>query len=485
MSERFPCSLLGPESEKHILEGDKVMFRRRDEYAEPYRIKVVEMLRSTDRATRKQLIEESGYNVFALPSDAVYIDLLSDSGTTAMSDYQWAGMMLGDEAYAGSRNFYNLRDTIKEVMGYEYVVPTHQGRGAEHVLMSVFVKPGDRVLGNMHFDTTEGHILLKGAEPVNCLAKAGYRVDEEADFKGNFDLDLLEAEIKKDVERAAMVLITITCNNNGGQPVSMENIRGVRRIADKYGIPVFFDAARFAENAYFIKHLEPGYQDKSVAEIVKEMFSYGDGCTMSAKKDALVNIGGFVAFRNAQHYEKAIEWQVPFEGYVTYGGLAGRDLEAVARGLHEVLNEDYLEDRIGQVRYLGELLIEAGIPIVRPTGGHGVYIDAKALLPHIPRHEFPAQALTVELFIEGGIRGVELGGCAFGYRDPETGEDVWPELELVRLAIPRRAYTDRHMMVVARTLKALKERASSIKGLRLVYEAPVMRHFTARFERVE
>ena len=461
------------------------MFRRRDEYAEPYRIKVVEMLRSTDRPTRERLIREAGYNVFGLPSDVVYIDLLSDSGTVAMSDNQWAGMMLGDEAYAGSRNFYNLRDAVKDIMGFDYVVPTHQGRGAEHILMNVFVNAGDRVLGNMHFDTTEGHILLKGAEPVNCLAEAGYKVSEEADFKGNFDLDLLEAEIKKDVEKVSFVLITITCNNNGGQPVSMENIKGVRKIADKYGIPVFFDAARFAENAYFIKQLEPGYQDKSVAEIVKEMFSYGDGCTMSAKKDALVNIGGFVAFRNAEHYERATEWQVPFEGYVTYGGLAGRDLEAMARGLYEVLNEDYLEDRTGQVRYLGDLLIEAGIPIVRPPGGHGIYIDAKTLLPHIPRHEFPAQALTVELFIEGGIRGVELGGCAFGYKDPETGEDVWPELELVRLAIPRRTYTDRHMMMVARALKAVKERVSSIKGLRLVYEAPVMRHFTARFERVE
>ncbi|MGI6620305.1 MAG: tryptophanase [Bacillota bacterium] len=461
------------------------MFRRRDEYAEPYRIKVVEMLRLTDRPTRERLIKEAGYNVFGLPSDAVYIDLLSDSGTTAMSDYQWAGMMLGDEAYAGSKNFYHLRDTVKEVMGFDYVVPAHQGRGAEHILMNVFVKPGDRVLGNMHFDTTEGHILLKGAKPVNCLAEAGYKVSEETHFKGNFDLDLLEAEIKKAVDKVPFVLITVTCNNNGGQPVSMENIKGVRKIADKYGIPVFFDAARFAENAYFIKRLEPGYQDKPIADIVKEMFSYGDGCTMSAKKDALVNIGGFVAFRDVEHYRKAIEFQVPYEGYVTYGGLAGRDLEAMARGLHEVLNEEYLEDRIGQVRYLGDLLIEAGIPIVRPPGGHGIYIDAKEMLPRLPRHEFPAQALTVELYVEGGIRGVELGGCAFGYKDPETGEDVWPELELVRLAIPRRVYTDRHMMMVARALKAVKERASSIKGLKLVYQAPVMRHFTARFRRAE
>ena len=459
------------------------MFRRRDEYAEPYRIKVVEMLRLTDRPTRERLIKEAGYNVFGLPSDAVYIDLLSDSGTSAMSDYLGGGMMLGDEAYAGSKNFYHLRDTVKEVMGFDYVVPAHQGRCRAHSHECVR-EARDRVLGNMHFDTTEGHILLKGAKPVNCLAEAGYKVSE-THFKGNFDLDLLEAEIKKAVDKVPFVLITVTCNNNGGQPVSMENIKGVRKIADKYGIPVFFDAARFAENAYFIKRLEPGYQDKPIADIVKEMFSYGDGCTMSAKKDALVNIGGFVAFRDVEHYRKAIEFQVPYEGYVTYGGLAGRDLEAMARGLHEVLNEEYLEDRIGQVRYLGDLLIEAGIPIVRPPGGHGIYIDAKEMLPRLPRHEFPAQALTVELYVEGGIRGVELGGCAFGYKDPETGEDVWPELELVRLAIPRRVYTDRHMMMVARALKAVKERASSIKGLSFVYQAPVMRHFTARFRRAE
>ncbi|HHY12113.1 MAG TPA: tryptophanase [Firmicutes bacterium] len=461
------------------------MFRRREEYAEPYRIKVVEMIRPIDRPTREKLIRDAGYNVFALPSDSVYIDLLTDSGTAAMSDYQWSGMMMGDESYAGSKNYFHFRDAVKDVMGYEHVVPTHQGRGAEHILMNVFVKPGDRVLGNMHFDTTEGHILLKGAEPVNCLADAGYKVGVEADFKGNFDLELLETEIRKDRDKVPFVLVTVTCNNNGGQPVSMQNIRGVRSVADKYGLPVFFDAARFAENAYFIKQLEPGYEDKPIGDIAREMFSYGDGCTMSAKKDALVNIGGFVAFRNIEHYRQAIQWQIPFEGFVTYGGLAGRDLEAMARGLHEVLNEDYLEDRIGQVRYLGGLLIKSGIPIVRPTGGHGIYINAKALLPHIPRNEFPAQALTVELFIEGGIRGVELGGCAFGHKHPQTGEDLWPELELVRLAIPRRVYTDRHMAMVARALRAVKERASSIKGLKLTYEAPVLRHFTARFERVE
>ena len=460
------------------------MFRDRQDYAEPYRIKMVEKINLVDKPTREQLIKEAGYNVFSLPAEAVYIDLLTDSGTAAMSDYQWAGMMMGDESYAGSKNYYHLKDSVKDVMGYDYVAPTHQGRGAEHILMNIFVRPGDRVLGNMHFDTTEGHILLRGAEPVNCLAQVGYDVDAEVPFKGNFDLDLLEEEIRKDPSKAALILITITCNNNGGQPVSMENIKGVKGIADKYNIPVFFDAARFAENAYFIKQLEPGFEDKAIGDIVKEMFSYGDGCTMSAKKDALVNIGGFLAFREKEDYEKALEWQIPFEGFATYGGLAGRDLEAIARGLREVLDEYYLENRIGQVRYLGSLLSACGVPIVKPTGGHGVYVDAKSLLPHLPRNQFPAQALTVELYLEGGVRGVELGGCAFGHKDPETGEDVWPELELVRLTIPRRVYTDRHMDYVARTLRAVKERASSVRGLKIVHEAPVLRHFTAKFERV-
>ena len=460
------------------------MFRDRQDYAEPYRIKMVEKINLVDKPTREQLIKEAGYNVFSLPAEAVYIDLLTDSGTAAMSDYQWAGMMMGDESYAGSKNYYHLKDSVKDVMGYDYVAPTHQGRGAEHILMNIFVRPGDRVLGNMHFDTTEGHILLRGAEPVNCLAQVGYDVDAEVPFKGNFDLDLLEEEIRKDPSKAALILITITCNNNGGQPVSMENIKGVKGIADKYNIPVFFDAARFAENAYFIKQLEPGFEDKAIGDIVKEMFSYGDGCTMSAKKDALVNIGGFLAFRKKEDYEKALQWQIPFEGFATYGGLAGRDLEAIARGLREVLDEYYLEDRIGQVRYLGSLLSACKVPIVKPTGGHGVYVDAKSLLPHLPRNQFPAQALTVELYLEGGVRGVELGGCAFGHKDPETGEDVWPELELVRLTILRRVYTDRHMDYVARTLRAVKERASSVRGLKIVHEAPVLRHFTAKFERV-
>ena len=460
------------------------MFRDRNEYAEPFRIKMVEMVRETSREARGRLIEEAAFNVFSLPSEAVYVDLLTDSGTSAMSDRQWAGIMMGDEAYAGSRNYHNLKESIKDVMGFDFIVPTHQGRGAEHVLMAALVKPGDRVLGNMHFDTTEGHILLRGAEPVNCLAPVGYRVSEEALFKGNFDLGKLEDEIEKAPDKVPFVLITVTCNNNGGQPVSMGNIRAVSEIARKHRIPVFFDAARFAENCYFIQQLETGYKDKSVQEISREMFSYGDGCTMSAKKDALVNIGGFLAMRDESIYRKAIEWQIPFEGFVTYGGLAGRDLEAMARGLREVTDSAYLEDRIGQVRLLGDMLIEAGVPIVRPTGGHGVYIDAQAMLPHLPRKEFPAQALVVEMYVEGGVRGVELGGCAFGHVDPKTGEDIWPELELVRLAVPRRVYTDRHMAQVARTLAAVRERASKVRGLRLTYQAPVLRHFTAKFERV-
>ncbi|HHY34300.1 MAG TPA: tryptophanase [Firmicutes bacterium] len=458
--------------------------RRRDEYAEPYRVKVVERVKQTTREEREKLIAEAHYNVFSLPSWAVYIDLLTDSGTSAMSDNQWAGMMLGDEAYAGSRNYYNLKDVVREITGYEYVLPVHQGRGAEHVLMASMVRPGDRVLGNMHFDTTEGHILLRGAEPVNCLRAEGLIPEKEAPFKGDIDLVRLEEEITKDPSKVPFILITVTCNNNGGQPVSMENIRKTREIADKYGIPVFFDAARFAENCYFIKDREPGYAHKSVGEIAREMFSYGDGFTMSAKKDALVNIGGLLAFRHEKHYKQAVQWQIPFEGFITYGGLAGRDMEAMARGLREVLDESYLEDRIGQVAYLGELMEKEGIPVVKPPGGHGIYINALPLLPHIPRENFPAQSLVVELYIEGGIRGVELGGCAFGHKDPETGKDVWPELELVRLAIPRRVYSDRHMKLVAQSVARVRDRAKDIKGLRLVEEAPVLRHFTARFERV-
>lgn len=459
--------------------------RPRSEYAEPYRIKVVEPIELTTREEREKIIKEAGYNVFNIPSDKVYIDLLTDSGTSAMSNHQWAGLMLGDEAYAGGRNFYRLRDTVREITGFEHVLPTHQGRAAENILTTMLVKPGQRVLGNMHFDTTEGHIRLKGGEPVNLVIKEGLKTATRHPFKGNIDIGRLIEEIETyGKERISYINITVTCNSNGGQPVSMENIREVRRIAKEHSIPVFLDAARFAENAYFIREREEGYGNKSIAEIALEMFSYADGFTMSAKKDGLVNIGGIFATRDEGLYKKACQWGIVYEGFLTYGGLAGRDLEAMAQGLKEVLNEDYLESRIGQVAYLGESLLEHGIPIIEPVGGHGVYLDAKRFLPDIPQSAFPAQALVVELYVEAGIRAVELGTAAFGRRDEETGEMIYPALELVRLAIPRRVYTDRHMDMVVRALRNIRERRDEIRGLKLIYEAPVLRHFTAEFERL-
>jgi tryptophanase len=459
--------------------------RPRSEYAEPYRIKVVEPIELTTREEREKIIKEAGYNVFNIPSDKVYIDLLTDSGTSAMSNHQWAGLMLGDEAYAGGRNFYHLRDTVREITGFEHVLPTHQGRAAENILTTMLVKPGQRVLGNMHFDTTEGHIRLKGGEPVNLVIKEGLKTATRHPFKGNIDIGRLIEEIETyGKERISYINITVTCNSNGGQPVSMENIREVRRIAKEHSIPVFLDAARFAENAYFIREREEGYGNKSIAEIAREMFSYADGFTMSAKKDGLVNIGGIFATRDEELYKKACQWGIVYEGFLTYGGLAGRDLEAMAQGLKEVLNEDYLESRIGQVAYLGESLLEHGIPIIEPVGGHGVYLDAKRFLPDIPQSTFPAQALVVELYVEAGIRAVELGTAAFGRRDEETGEMIYPALELVRLAIPRRVYTDRHMDMVVRALRNIRERRDEIRGLKLIYEAPVLRHFTAEFERL-
>lgn len=459
--------------------------RPRSEYAEPYRIKVVEPIELTTREEREKIIKEAGYNVFNIPSDKVYIDLLTDSGTSAMSNHQWAGLMLGDEAYAGGRNFYHLRDTVREITGFEHVLPTHQGRAAENILTTMLVKPGQRVLGNMHFDTTEGHIRLKGGEPVNLVIKEGLKTATRHPFKGNIDIGRLIEEIETySKEGISCINITVTCNSNGGQPVAMENIREVRRIAKEHSIPVFLDAARFAENAYFIREREEGYGNKSIAEIAREMFSYADGFTMSAKKDGLVNIGGIFATRDEGLYKKACQWGIVYEGFLTYGGLAGRDLEAMAQGLKEVLNEDYLESRIGQVAYLGESLLENGIPIIEPVGGHGVYLDAKRFLPDIPQSAFPAQALVVELYVEAGIRAVELGTAAFGRRDEETGEMIYPALELVRLAVPRRVYTDRHMDMVVRALRNIRERRDEIRGLKLICEAPVLRHFTAEFERL-
>ncbi len=461
--------------------------RRRNEYAEPFKIKSVESIQLLPREQRLKALIDAGYNVFNLPSEAVFVDLLTDSGTSAMSDRQWAVLMHGDEAYAGSASFRRLKEAVEDIYGFPYVAPTHQGRAAEHILMTMLVKPGDRVLGNMHFDTTQGHILLKNAEPVDLVIPEGVDTQAEHPFKGNIDLAALENELAGHAagrQRVPFVLITVTCNNNGGQPVSMANIREASRLARQYGVPVFFDAARFAENCYFIREREPGYEGKSIEAIAREMFSYGDGCTMSAKKDALVNIGGFLAFRDEAVYRQAVQWQIVFEGFATYGGLAGRDLEAMAQGLREVLSPDYLENRVGQVHYLASRLDELGVPRVRPAGGHGVYVDARALLPSIDSDLFPGQALVAALYEEGGVRAVELGSLAFARRDAVTGETIRPRNELVRMAIPRRVYTDRHMDHVARTMALVLERRSELKGLRLLYEAPVLRHFTARLEPV-
>ena len=450
--------------------------------AEPYRIKVVEPVRRTTRQEREELIRQAGYNPFLLPAEAVYIDLLTDSGTSAMSDRQWAGLMIGDESYAGSRNFYHLQDVVRRVFGFPYVIPTHQGRAAENVLFTTLLKEGQVVPNNMHFDTTKAHVLHKGGRPVDCPVTAAYDPTSPEPFKGNVDLGKLEELIRAEgPAKIPFLMVTVTCNSGGGQPVSLDNLRGVKEVASRYGIPVFIDACRFAENAFFIKRREPGQAHRSLSEIAREMFSYADGCTMSAKKDALVNIGGFLAVRDEKLYQQASIWAVLFEGFPTYGGLAGRDLEAMARGLEEVLDETYLAHRIGQVEYLANRLLQAGVPIVEPPGGHAVYVDARRFLPHVPQGHFPAWALSVALYVEAGVRSVEVGTVLAG-RNPATGDHDYPKLELLRLAIPRRVYTQAHLELVARAIIRLYEQRDRIRGFRFTYEPPVLRHFTARFE---
>ena len=451
--------------------------------SEPFKIKVVEPIRRTMPAERDRLLKEAGYNLFRIPADSVYVDLLTDSGTSAMSDRQWAGLMLGDESYAGSKNYYHFEETVRSIFRYQHVIPTHQGRMAENLLFSTVVKPGMCVPNNIHFDTTRANIEHQGAEAVNAVVKEAYDPQDQSPFKGNMDLARLEEIINQaGPERVPLVLLTITNNSGGGQPVSMDNIRKTRALLNRYGIPLFFDACRFAENCFFIKERESEYRDRSIVEIAQELFSHGDGCTMSAKKDGLVNIGGFLSLNDEQWARDITNMLILVEGFPTYGGLAGRDLEAMAIGLREVLDEDYLAFRVGQVRYLGELLDQAGVPILKPVGGHAVYLDAKEFLPHIPQDEFPAQALAVELYRSYGIRGVEIGTVMFGKKESGTGRILHPQLEMVRLAIPRRVYTNMQIAYVAESIVDLYRRRQSLCGLMMTYEAPMLRHFTARFE---
>ena len=450
-------------------------------FAEPFKIKMVEEIKKTTRAYREKVIRDADYNLFNIHSEDVYIDLLTDSGTGAMSDRQWAGMMTGDESYAGSRSFYHLKQSIKLLMGYDFVIPTHQGRGAENVLFSVLVKKGNVIPGNAHFDTTKGHIDFRSGVAVDCTIDEAKEPTLLLPFKGNLDLDKLRAALAAAEGHVPFVLVTVTCNTGGGQPVSMQNIKDVYTICQSYGVPILFDIARFAENAYFIKTREEGYKDKTIKEIALEMFSYGEGALMSAKKDAIANIGGFIALKREEHYKQASVFSILFEGFLTYGGLAGRDMEAVARGLLEATEFNYLEGRIRQVEYLANELLQAGIPILQPTGGHAVYVDARKFFEHIPQNCFPAQVLGIELYKEAGVRGVEIG-TVMADRDPITRENRFPGMELLRLAIPRRVYTNNHMNVVVWGLKRVWERRKSVKGLKITYEAPILRHFSCQFE---
>ncbi len=450
-------------------------------FAESWRIKMVEPIRKSTRQEREQWIREAHYNVFQLPAEQVYIDLLTDSGTGAMSDRQWSAMMMGDESYAGARSFFNMRDTIERITGFEHVIPTHQGRAAENVLFSALVKKGDVVPGNSHFDTTKGHIESRGAFAVDCTIDEARDTQLEHPFKGNVDIDKLEKAVTE-AAHVPFIIVTVTNNTAGGQPVSMANLRAVRELADRHGLRVIFDSARFAENAYFIKTREEGYADKTIKEIVREMFSLADGMTMSAKKDAIVNMGGFLATRHADWAEAAKCFSIPFEGYLTYGGMNGRDMEALAVGLDENTEFDNLHSRIHQVEYLAKRLDEFGIPYQRPAGGHAIFVDASKILTEIPKEEFPAQTLTVELYLEAGIRGCEIG-YILADRDPVTRENRFGGLDLLRLAIPRRTYTDNHMDVVAVALKNVFDRRHEItRGVRITWEAPLMRHFTVQLE---
>jgi len=452
---------------------------------EPFKIKSVEPLHFTSREERGAILKKAGYNLFNIQADDVLIDLLTDSGTSAMSARQWGGMIEGDEAYAGSNSFYRLEKTIKDLTGFRHIIPTHQGRAAEKILFNIVGGPDKVVPNNTHFDTTRANVEINGAKAVDLPDPEGLDPTLKADFKGNMDLDALESILHKEgPQRIPLVMLTITNNANAGQPVSMDNIRKTAELCRAHGIPFFLDACRFAENAYFIKIREPGFANKSVRDIAREMFSHADGCTMSGKKDGLVNMGGFLAVNDDELAGRARNILIVTEGFPTYGGLAGHDLEAFARGLDEVLEEDYLKYRIRSVFYLGNKIASIGAPIFQPPGGHAIYIDAKAFLPHIPSHEYPGQALACELYLCGGIRACEIGSVMFGKTDPSSGEFEPAKLEMVRLAIPRRVYTKSHIDYVVECVEAVFHKREEIKGMRIVYEPPVLRHFTAKFEPV-
>jgi len=454
-------------------------------FAELYKIKMVETIRRSSREEREKWLKEAFYNVFNLRSEYVYIDLLTDSGTGAMSDKQWAEMMLGDESYAGASSYIKMKAVIKELFGFNDFLPTHQGRAAENVLFSLLVKEGDIIPGNSHFDTTKGHIEFRHAKAIDCTIDEAFDPTLDYPFKGNIDLVKLENVLKNNPkEKIPMVIVTVTCNTSGGQPVSMQNLKDVYAMAKKYKTRVIFDSARFAENAYFIKIREEEYQHKTIKEIVKEMYSYADGMTMSSKKDAIVNMGGFIGFRERKMYEEASVYNIMFEGFVTYGGMSGRDMNALTQGLLESTEFDYLETRIKQVEYLGNKMKSYGIPMMEPFGGHAIFIDAKKFLPNIPKEEYIAQTLVTELYLEGGVRAVEIG-TLLADRDPDTRENRYPELELVRLALPRRVYTNSHMDYIAATVANVYERRNEIsRGLRILREAPIMRHFTVELEKI-
>jgi tyrosine phenol-lyase len=451
-------------------------------WAEPWKVKVVEPLRVTTRGERESAIAAAGYNTFLLKSDDVYIDLLTDSGTSAMSDWQWAGMMLGDEAYAGSKNFYHLEEAVRAHYGFKHVVPTHQGRGAENLLSRILIKPGDMVPGNMYFTTTRLHQELNGGTFVDVVVPEAHDPARELPFKGNVDLAALEQVIATwGPAKIPYVCIAATVNMAGGQPISMANLKAVRALTQRHGIPLYLDATRAVENAWFIKVREPGYAARSVAEILFELCGLSDGCTMSGKKDSLVNIGGWLATNDDRVYEEASNLVVVYEGLHTYGGMAGRDMEAMARGIVESVADDHIRARVGQVEYLGQALIDAGVPVVRPIGGHAVYLDAKAFYPHLAQTQFPAQALAANLYVDSGVRAMERGIVSAG-RDLKTGQHHFPKLELVRLTIPRRVYTQAHMDVVAESVVAVHQERAAARGLKLVYEPKYLRFFQARFE---